>query len=1162
MCRIVMGACLLMGWLLSVLPAQDAKGPTKLLRFPDIHNDQVAFVYGGDLWRVSTSGGLASRITAHQGLEWFPKFSPDGQYVAFTGQYDGDEQVYLVESIGGVPRQLTFYPARGPLPDRWGKDNQVYGWNPDGTAVLFRSLRHAWGLTDTRLYTVPVQGGLPAPLPMLVSGAGAYSPDGKKVVFSPLVRDFRTWKRYQGGWAQDLFIFDLATQEYRQITDHPRSDRDPMWIGDRIYFSSDRTGTLNLFAFDLATNQTEQLTNSTKDDVRWPSQDSSRIVYEMAGELYVFNPQDKSSTKVEVRVPTDGLGLRPRAIAAEDYEEDIALSPGGERLVVSARGDIFTVPAEHGPVRNLTHSSNAHDKNPAWSPDGKSIAYISDIDGEEELYLIDEKGKEPPRQITDGSHAMYSMPIWSPQGKKIAIGDKDGKVYLIDPVSKEKREIADDRQGMVQDATWSPCGSHLAFSMTDENELNSLYIWSNLDNTLHRITDELFNESQPVWDPLGKYLYFLSEREFAPQISGNEWNYAQNRATRIFALALRKDVGHPFPPRSDEVKPREDKDKNKKKDKEKDPDPQDPDKEIDLPADRRYPRTMTESSSTPSATSAAKADANHADSDDDEEDDDEEDDDDDDDDDEDEDEDGQKNQSDPIKIDFDGLANRITLVPVDADNMNALSAIEGHLLYVRTGAFYYGRGTDQPSKILRFDLKKREEKLVAKNANGYLLSSDHSKILVMGPDGMSLMAPTDEGEGTSVELSGLTVMVDPRQEWRQIFAEVWRRFRDYFYVENMHGYDWQGLRNQYEPLVEHVAHRSDLNYVIGEMIAELNVGHAYIAGGDIQSEERPDVALPGAVFELDQVSKRYRLAKIFPGDNAEPRYRSPLTETGMDVKAGDYVLKIDGIQLAETQNPYELLRFKSHQPVTFTINSKPDLEGSREVTFDPRRDEADLIYLEMVLANRARVQSATNGEVGYLHIPDMSEDGIREFNKWFYGQIRKKGLIIDVRSNGGGNVSQMIIERLRRQLLATGFARTSDQTSTYPDQVFVGHMVCLLDEDSASDGDIFPAMFREAKLGPLIGKRSWGGVIGITNRGMLIDGGQVSVPEFGFGSARGEWIIEGHGVDPDIVVENDPRSLIEGKDPQLQRGIDEVMKKIREEPRGLPSPPAPPVKTK
>ncbi len=409
----------------------------------------------------------------------------------------------------------------------------------------------------------------------------------------------------------------------------------------------------------------------------------------------------------------------------------------------------------------------------------------------------------------------------------------------------------------------------------------------------------------------------------------------------------------------------------------------------------------------------------------------------------------------------------------------------------------------------------------------------------------------------------MKVTVVPEEEWRQIFHEVWRRFRDFFYVENMHGYDWEALREKYEPLLDHVAHRSDLNYVIGEMIGELNVGHAYKAGGDYERPDRPDVGLPGAIFELDAEAGRYRIAKIFPGHNEEDIYRSPLTEVGVDAHVGDYVLAIDGEELTATDNPYKLLRHKSSQPVVFTLSDRADSDkDNREVSFLPVRSESDLVYLDMVTTNWQKVHDATNGDVGYLHLPNMGAEGIREFIKWFYPQIRKKGLIIDVRSNGGGNVSQMVIDRLRRTLLATGFRRSSDTPTTYPSTVFHGSLVCILDEDSASDGDIFPAMFRAAGLGPLIGKRSWGGVIGITNRGTLIDGGSVNVPEFGFASTDGKWIIEGHGVDPDIEVENDPKSLIEGRDPQLERAIQEVQELMRKHPKELPARPKAPNKTK
>lgn len=1064
---------------------------TRLLRFPDIHGDKVVFTYGGDLWTAPVAGGNAVRLTAHPGLELFAKFSPDGQWIAFTGQYDGDEQVYVMPATGGVPKQLTFYPARGPLPDRWGYDNQVYGWTPDGEYVIFRSLRDAWTMTDCRLFKVPVKGGLPEALPMPVSGAGDLSPDGKKIVYSPLFRDFRAWKRYQGGWAQNLYIFDLATKELQPVSHSPRTERDPMWIGDKIYFASDRTGKLNLYEFDPASKRTRQLTNYTDWDVRWPSRgDKSQIVYELDGQLWVLDVKTGAKPrKISITVPTDGLSSRPSQVQAASQIEGYGLSPKGERALFVARGDVFTAPIEKGAVRNLTRSSGVHDKAAAWSPDGRQIVFISDRSGEEELYLINQDGSGSVEQLTRGGKAMRYRPVWSPDGKRIAFSDKDGKLYVLTLEDKSIIEVDDEPRGQLLDYTWAPDSQWIAYSRTGGAvRRRSIHIWSAAENKSRRIFDSLWDTSSPVWDPEGNLLYYFSEREFAPLISTIEWNYAGTRNRGIFALALRKDVKNPFAPESDEVTIEQ---KDKKKEEEK--------------------------KSGPPA----------------------------------------------VKIDFDGLASRTIRVPIAPGNYMSLNATKGHLLYIRGGSFYYGRDSDAKPALVIFALKDRKESVLAEDVTGYALSEDGNKVLVRQAQSFQLM---DAKPGTTakktVSTAGLVVDRIPRQEWMQIFNEVWRRYRDFFYVKNMHGYDWEKLRVQYAPWLEYVEHRADLNYVISEMIGELNVGHAYIAGGDLNLPQRPRVALPGARFELDAASGRYRITKIFAGHNEEPVYRSPLTEVGVDARVGDYVLAIDGVDLPANVNPYSLLRGKADRPVTLTLNSSPSRQGAREVTFQPITSETDLIYLEMVTRNRERVESMTGGKVGYLHVPNMGAEGIREFIKYFYGQLDKEGLVIDVRSNGGGNVSQMLIERLRRVLLATGFARTSDFPTTYPGTVFHGHMVCLLNETSASDGDIFPAMFRKAGLGPLIGKRSWGGVVGITNRGNLIDGGQVNVPEFGFASAEGEWIIEGYGVDPDIVVENDPKSVIEGRDPQLERGVAEVLKRIQAAPKRLPQRPPDPDKSK
>ena len=1113
-CRVLAAACAAAALLAAALPAA---AQTKLLRFPDIYGERVVFSYAGDLWWASTAGGQATRLTAHPGLELFPRFSPDGSQIAFTGQYDGDEQVYVMPATGGVPRQLTYYPARGPLAPRWGYDNQVYDWSPDGLAVLFRSLRYSTDLSDSRLFLADVDGGLPVPLAMPESGAGDLSPDGTRVVYSPLFRDFRTWKRYEGGWAQELYIFDRETHAVERVTTHPRADRDPMWIGNAIYFTSDRTGTLNLYSYDIGSREIEQLTDSDTWDVRWPGDDGvDRIVYELNGELQIHSISEGRSRHVSISVPDDGLGMRPARVSADDLIEDAELSPGGERALLVARGDVFTVPIENGPVRNLTRSSSAHDKLARWSPDGRRIAFISDASGEDEIYVVAQDGSGEPEQITTGGQGMRYAAEWSPAGTHLASSDKDGRLVVVDVETGEVIEVADEARGPLRDYTWSPRGGYLAFSMTDLTDFSSVYIWSLADRRLHRVTGEYFHEWNPAWDPDGEFLYYLSDRRFAPQLGSFEWNYLVDRETGVYALALRTDVEHPLPPRSDEVELEEDDEHGEGEGDD---------------ADNADEDSAAEGSDDEGGEDAADGAASS-------------------------DDDG----GEPIAIHFDGLDRRVVRLPLRFDNYFGLSGVSGGVLVVRGSASYYGRASAVRPALRRFTFEDRDTDTIARGVGGYAVSRDGEHVLVREGGSWKVYSVAD-GDARTVSTAGLMVDREPAEEWAQIFDEVWRRFRDFFYVENMHGYDWEALRQRYRPLLAHVAHRSDLNYVLGEMVAELNVSHAYISGGDWETPDRPPVALPGAVFQLDPAAGRYRISEIFSGHNEEPRYRAPLTEIGVDARVGDYVLAIDGEDLAGSDNPYRLLRHRADRPVRLTLNQQPTADGAREVVFSPVTAERRLRYLAEVEANRRRVSELTAGRVGYLHVPDMGADGIQEFIKWFYGQIRKEGLVIDVRGNGGGNVSQMLIERLSRTVLGTRFARTYDTPGTYPATAFHGHMVCILDEDSASDGDIFPYRFREAGLGPLIGKRSWGGVIGITSHGPLLDGGTVNVPQFGTNAADGSWVVENVGVEPDIEVDNDPQSVIAGRDPQLERAVEEVLRLMRENPKSLPERPAPPVKT-
>src|SRR5579884_2427381 len=1070
---------------------------SRLLRFPDICNDRIVFTYAGDLWSVAAQGGTAVRLTAGPGLQQSAKFSPDCRELAFTGEYSGEDQVYVMPAAGGEPTQLTFYPALGPLPQRWGFDHQVYGWTPDGRRILFRSYMDGFALAQPRLFTVAKDGGLPEPLPMPVSGVGAFSPDGKQLVYSPLFRDFRTWNRYQGGWAQDLYIFDLATQQGRNITNHPRTDRDPIWIGDAIYFVSDRDDVLNLYRYDLASGATVQLTRHRDFDVRWASSDrAGHIVYEFGGALRVYDANTNQDRAVPIVVPTDAARTRSETIAGADRIEQFGLSPHGERAFFVARGDLFSVPVEHGITRNLTQTPGAHEREAAWSPNGRRIAYVSDASGEEAIWSRDADGGDRPIELTHQGYGRLYAPRWSPDGKRMAFSDSANRIHVIDLASGRVREIARDPFALDRDYVWSPKGGYLAYTLNEDNGQPSVFVWSAADGRSVRVTDPLFAESTPAFSPDGKFLYFLGAREWAPQLSAVEWNFAANRTTGIYALTLRKNGPSPFPVQNDEPKAGKDDDEGK-----------------DEAAEKKKARKDASASA-------------------------------------------------PETIDFDGLAARLTRAPIEADNIQALAVTDKHLVYAVGDGPYYGRDGRFKPQIHVFNVKTRKDKVLVENVENAALSDDGEKLLVQSGGAYKVYEVDGDGkDAKTVATAGLVLTREPRAEFAEIFREVWRRYRDYFYAANMNGYDWQALRAKYESELPYVGDRSALNYLLGQMVGELESSHAYVSGGDLKLPKKPNVALLGARFALDAAAGRYRIQRILSGANDEERYRSPLTEVGIDVHVGDYLLAIDGRELTARDNPYRLLQTAPGQPVELKVGARADGQGARTVLVRPIASEQNLKYHAWVERNRRYVDERSGGKIGYVYIPDMGGDVIREFIKWFYPQLRKPGLIVDVRDNGGGNVSAMIIERLARRLLGVTFARNATATGTYPQQAFFGHLAALINETTASDGDIFAYMFREAKLGPTIGKRTWGGVVGISDYGPLLDGGQVSVPEFvAVADRNGNYRVEGEGVAPDIEVDNDVFATIQGKDPQLDRAIAELQKKIAEDPPRLPTRQADPVK--
>lgn len=1085
--------------------APSAFAGTKLLRFPDICGDKIVFTYAGDLWTSTTQGGTATRLTAGPGIEQSARFSPDCSRVAFTGEYGGDDQVYVMPAAGGDPTQLTWYPGMGPLPQRWGFDNQVYGWTPDGKSVLFRSWREAINESSPRLYTIAASGGMAEALPMPVAGVGRYSPDGSQIVYSPKYRDFRTWARYVGGWAQDLYIYDFASKSAKNITNDPNTDRDPVWIGSAVYFLSDRAEHLNLYRYDTASGETKQLTSYKDVDARWASGDKNgQIVFEVDGVLHVYDTNANQDRALDITVPSDLVRSRASERSVKDHIEDFDLSDNGKRALFTARGELFSAPIKDGITLDLTHTPGAHEREASWSPDGKRVAYVSDQSGEEGIWVRDADGTNPRALTTDNLGRLFA-PRWSPDGARIAFVDSSSNLRVVASAGGgQVPVIAHDPAVAHRDYAWSPGGHYLAYSLTNKDTLQTqLFVYDLTAAKSVQVGDTRFDASAPAFSPDGKYLYFLGNREWAPQLSTIEWNFATNRDTGVFALALRKDLKNPFAPRNDSAVPEE----NKNADKEN------ADKAAGKDSDKdahEKPKPASEIND---------------------------------------------------RIDFDGLDQRFVRAPIDPDNIAWIGITKKAILYVVGDAPYYGREGASGQKLKAWSFEDRKSKDVFDGVDDLSLAADGNTVMVRSKKAYKAIdLNAEKPEPKDVSTAGLFALVDPKAEYAEIFHEVWRRYRDYFYVPNMNGYDWTALRAKYEPLLADVGDRSDLNYLLGQMVAELSNSHTYVGGGDLGLPDKPHIGLLGARFELDAASGRYRIARILKGENDEERYRSPLTELGVDVHEGDYVIAINGQPLAAHDNPYRLLRTAPGQLVQLTVNKAPSETGARTVLVKPIDSEMPLNYYDWTERNRDYVAKASNGQIGYLHIPDMGADGIREFIKWYYPQLRKQGLIVDVRDNGGGNVSAMIIERLSRKLLGLDYGRNIDITGTYPQQTFLGHLAALCNGTTASDGDIFSYMFKQSKLGPLIGTRTWGGVVGITDWGPVIDGGEVFVPEFATANTEGHYVVEGHGVDPDIVVDENVSDQLAGKDPQLDRAIEELDKAIKAGPVSLPPRPADPVK--
>ena len=1054
----------------------NAQKEAKLLRFPNINKDKIVFTYAGDLYLTDINGGIARRLTSDKGFEMFAKFSPDGKYIAFTAQYDGNTEVYLMPAEGGIPKRLTYTATldRDDVADRMGPNNIVMGWTPDSKKIIFRSRCKSFNSFRGQLFTVDINGGMPQEVPIQDGGFCSFSPDGNYLAFNNIFREFRTWKYYTGGMADDIWVLDLKKQQAVKLFENPAQDIFPMWYDNKIYFLSDREHTMNLFVYDLDEDKTTKLTNYTKYDIKFPSIGGDKIIYEHAGNLEYYDISDGTTHKISIYIDNDFASTRNKLVDASKSIKTVDISANGKFMLMSARGEIFKVPAIKGVTKNLTNTCGVHERNAVWSPDGKYIAYISDKSGEFEIYLQKADGSEPAVQLTNNAETYKFKIKWSPDSKKILWNDRLMRLRYIDINAKKITEVEKSDYATNSSFNWSPDSRWITYALPNFETYKKIMIFDTKDGSKHEVTQGWYNSSSPAFSFDGKYLVFASQRSFNPTYDDLDWNVAYSNTYKVYLVLLSKKTKNPF---------------------------------------------ASQESFTTNDSDTIKTSINNN----------------------------------NVEIDFEGIANRIISLPVRP-------AYYWNLYCLDDKVYYKGETLeDKTSHFYMYDLKSQKETELAKGVGFYFPWNNKKMLITKGRKYAIIDIPTTEIDFSTIKFADLSAMkyfTDFQQEYKQIYTETWRQMRDFFFDPNMRGLNWDSIYAKYAVFLPYIHHRNDLTYILGEMIGELNIGHAYVGGGERPKIDKIYMGLLGATFSKD-ASGYFKIDKIIQGQSWNRDRNSPLAEPGLNVNEGDFIIAINGIPTNTVENIYQLLINTAEKPTELTINSSASKNNARKIVVKPLKSEADLYYYQWVWHNIEYVNEKTNGQVGYIHIPDMSSEGMNEFVELFYPQFRKKALIIDDRGNGGGNVSPIITEILRRKMVMQTMWRNVKMAGPVPDKTHVGPKVLLLDEYSASDGDLFPFQFKTYKMGTLIGKRSWGGVTGITASLPFIDGGYLYKPEFGHYSADGKtWIIEGHGVDPDIVVENNPADEFKGIDAQLDKAIEVILEQLQNYPEKiLPHPP-------
>ncbi|HEX8847556.1 MAG TPA: PDZ domain-containing protein [Pyrinomonadaceae bacterium] len=1089
-------------------------GPARLLRFPDIRGDMIAFVYAGDIWTVPAAGGTARRLTSHPGLELFPKFSPDGRWLAFSGEYSGTRQIYVISVDGGEPRQLTYHNDVGALPPRGGWDNRVMGWTPDGKNVLFRANRVPYSDRLGRPYLVAVEGGQEQPLPITESGAASYSPDGTRLAFTPISNEFRGWKRYRGGQSPDVWIYDLTHNTAEQITNTRAQDMVPVWLGDTIYYLSDRDWTMNIFAYDTRTKKTRKVTNRTDYDVLWPSGTGDELVYEAGGFIYRLDARSGKEERVAIKVYGDFPETVPYFKNVKSNINAYSLSPSGARALFDARGDVFTAPAKEGEVRNLTDSPGVREIFSAWSPDGRWVAYLSDRSGEYEIYVRASDGAGEERRVTSDGDIWRFPIVWSPDSTMLAYGDKKQRLRYVNVATGATTDVDRSSTNDITNYTWSPDSRWIAYTKLGSNQFSEIWVYSLAGGQPRKLTGGMTSDTEPVFDPKGRYIYFLSNRDFNLTFSGFEFNYVYTNPTRVYVGLLAADGPALFLPSSDEerVKTRET-----------------PLTPPPNPAQAPPPQTAKAQPqpATPAeqqAGQAAPAPETKPD---------------------------EKRPAAPstVRIDFEGFENRVRAIPGQPGNYRRLAATPDGVLYL-----------SGPGKLSLYNINAKAEQTIFELIRDYDLSGDGKQIIFQAGEnyGIAPVAPAQKPDAGLIKLDGMTLKIDPQAEWAQEYTDAWRIMRDWFYDPNLHGVDWRAIRAKYEQLVPHIAHREDLNFLLTEMGSELMAGHVYVERGPEGSRvTRVDGGLLGAEIAPDP-SGYFKITRIYPGENWHESFRSPLTEPGVKAKVGDYILAVDGRSTRGVKNFYQLTEGKGDRVVTLKLNDRPELAGAHDERVRPIKNQTNLRYLGWVQAQQALVDRLSGGRIGYIHVPNTAVEGNRELFKYFYPQTRKEALIIDDRYNGGGFIPDRMIELLERKPLSYWARRGIGATST-PAFSHLGPKAMLINGYAGSGGDALPYYFRERGLGRIFGTTTWGGLIGLSGNPQLADGGSLSTPTFRFMDAEGRWVVEGVGVDPDVEVVDRPEALARGEDPTLEAAVKYLMDELKRNPPKRPTPPTPPV---